>query len=66
MTDDMKNIPKIGWLFLIIQISAKIGGFSEIEGDWDVFSINQNLNSLHQGDHRFSHAFFHQSAPYLR
>ena len=23
-----------------------------------IFSINQNLNSLHQGDHRFSHAFF--------
>ena len=29
-----------------------------IQGDLDVFSINQNLNSLHQGDHRFSHAFF--------
>ena len=29
-----------------------------IQGDSDVFSINQNLNSLHQGKHRFSHAFF--------
>ena len=29
-----------------------------IQGDSDVFSIKQNLNSLHQGEHRFSHAFF--------
>ena len=29
-----------------------------IQGDSDVFSIKQNLNSLHQGKHRFSHAFF--------
>ena len=29
-----------------------------IQGDSDVFSIKQNLNSLHQGDHHFSHAFF--------
>ena len=28
------------------------------QGDSDVFSINQNLDSLHQGNHRFSHAFF--------
>ena len=25
-----------------------------IQGDLDVVSIKQNLNSLHQGDHRFS------------
>ena len=29
-----------------------------IQGDSDGFIIKQNLNSLHQGDHRFSHAFF--------
>ena len=29
-----------------------------IQGDSDVFSIKQNLSSLHQGEHRFSHAFF--------
>ena len=29
-----------------------------IQGDSDVFSIKQNLNSLQQGDDRFSHAFF--------
>ena len=31
---------------------------TDIQGDSDVFSIKQNLNSLHQGKHRFSHAFF--------
>ena len=29
-----------------------------IQSDSDVFSIKQNLNSLHQGDHRFPHACF--------
>ena len=29
-----------------------------IQGDSDVFSINKNLNSLQQGDHLFSQAFF--------
>ena len=29
-----------------------------IQGDSDVFSIKQNLSSLHQAEHRFSHAFF--------
>ena len=28
-----------------------------IQGDSNVFSIKQNLNSLHQAEHRFSHAF---------
>ena len=28
------------------------------QGDSDVFSINKNLNSLQQGDHLFSQAFF--------
>ena len=34
------------------------GSLRHIQGDSDVFSIKQNLNSLHQGEHRFSHAFF--------
>ena len=29
-----------------------------IQGDSDVFSIKRNLNSLYQGERRFSHAFF--------
>ena len=29
-----------------------------IQGDSVVFSINQNLNSLHQVEHRFSRAFY--------
>ena len=32
--------------------------YTNIQSDSDVFSIKQNLNSLHQGEHRFSHAFF--------
>ena len=31
-----------------------------IQGDSNVFSIKQNLNSLQQGKHRFSHAFFNK------
>ena len=31
---------------------------TDIHGDSDVFSIKQNLNSLHQEEHRFSNAFF--------
>ena len=30
----------------------------DIQGDSDVISIKQNLNSSHQGEHRSSHAFF--------
>ena len=36
-----------------------------IQGDSDVFSIKQNLNSLHQGEHRFSQAFF-TKVPHFR
>ena len=37
-----------------------------IQGDPDVFNIKQNLTSLHQGENRFPHAFFYQSAQFSR
>ena len=59
---------KFEFLLIILAITVgnvKCGFFglftwftSVIQRDSDVFSINQNLKSLHQGEHRFSHAFF--------
>ena len=56
ITAKRKNDPKFKYL---------LNFNSHIQGDSDVFSIKQNLNSLHQGEHRFSHAFF-TKVPHFR
>ena len=42
----------------MVDESLSLLEYFPIQGDSDVFSINQNLNSLHQGEHRFPCASF--------
>ena len=56
-------VPPVSWL--PEDKTTLILSLCYIQGDSDVFSIKQNLNSLHQGEHRFSHAFF-TKVPHFR
>ena len=50
--------PPLGTRDLDTLVSNILKYPKSIQSDSDVFNIKQNLNRLHQGEHRFSYAFF--------